>query len=630
MSLFDDADQVTFHTMPQLRAARWNITYYDRDAVAPGYWFVTPYWYLFGERHSNRWTPCQIGPYIYDQDGDLVWAGSCQYENRNVWNFKVIEIDNTPHLALRLVAKPDEPGSDGHMVLLNDQYEEVLRTPIPAADYDTHELQITSNPRRGISIVLYPVQLSLAAFGHPETTVHIDTGGFVEFDLETGERTFQWVAHDHIGLDESYVLVHTDATPNPDYAHLNSVQKTDDGNYLLSARHCDTIYYIDGLDGHVIWRLGGRKSSFAQNFQFERQHDARFLFVNETHMTLTFLNNAGDERIILEPVSSAMHVMLDLTTMTATLLTRYNRPDGQVTNRRGNVQTIDVQFPGPNHTDTSTTNVLAAWSNDAYISEHKLDGTLLMEARFASHRFDTYRAFKFPWVSRAPSNPPALAAAAHGTSSNTSSFFSTTMHVSWNGATEVCRWRFYARAPVVSNATLTNSTGTPDRVEIGTVPKRGFETSFIVPGYMSNISVEALDNNGVILGSSKEEVITTPPIYWPAGTEPPTPGDPEKILAALQRQPEPEPEPVKERKPLVFLLCAFMFMAGLLMGRGAALLPPFLAKPRISPIWRCYFTSTVNLPQTWTWTGRPNGARYSKVEAGEVMNLAERERERDW
>ncbi|KAL4972589.1 ASST-domain-containing protein [Aspergillus desertorum] len=513
--------------MPQLRAAKWNITYYDRDAVAPGYWFVAPYWYLFGERRSNRWTPCQTGPYIYDQDGDLVWAGSCKYGNRNP--------PSRPK-----TGRQTEPGSDGYLVLLNDRYEEVSRTPIPAADYDTHELQITSNPRRGISIVLYPI------------TMHIDTGGFVEFDLETGERTFQWVAHDHIGLDESFVFVHTDAKPNPDYAHLNSVQKTDGGNYLLSARHCDTIYYIDGLDGHVIWRLGGRKSSFAQNFHFERQHDARFLFVNETHMTLTFLNNAGDERIILEPVSAAMHVMLDLTTMIATLLTRYNRPDGQVTNRRGNVQTIDFQLPGSNHTGTSTINVLAAWSNDAYISEHKLDGTLLMEARFASHRFDTYRAFKLPWVSRAPSNPPALAGAAHGASSNTSSFSSTTMHVSWNGATEVRHWRFYARAPVVSNATHMNPTRIPDRVEIGTVPKRGFETSFIVPGYMSNISVEALDINGVIPGSSEEEVITAPPIYWPAGAEPPTPDDPEKILAALQPQPEPEPEPVKEEKPPLY------------------------------------------------------------------------------
>ncbi|KAL4790541.1 ASST-domain-containing protein [Aspergillus venezuelensis] len=487
------------------------------------------------------------------------------------------------------------------MVLLNNRYEEVSRTSIPAADYDTHELQITSNPRRGISIVLYPIEHDLATFGLREITTHIDTGGFIEFDLETGNRTFQWNAHDHIGLDESFVFVHTDEKPNPDYAHLNSVQKTDNGNYLLSARHCDTIYYIDGLDGHIIWRLGGRKSSFAQDFHFERQHDARFLFVNETYMTLTFLNNAADERAILEHVSSAMHVSLDLTTMTATLLTRYNRPDGEVTNRRGNVQTIPFQrhLPGPNRASTSidTTNVLASWSNDAYISEHKLDGTLLMEARFASHRFDTYRAFKFPWVSRAPSSPPVVAAAAHGTRNNMSSSLSTTMHVSWNGATEVRHWRFYARAPsssVISNSTSlnttyavvnatapTNITQIPPRVEIGTVPKRGFETPFTVPGYISNISVEALDANGLVLGSSKDEVITAPPVHWHIGAESPTVDDPAMILASMNPVFEPPAGPIKDSTLQLsasgVLLGALIFLAGLLVGRGTVVLSPLAA-----------------------------------------------------
>ncbi|RDW90549.1 uncharacterized protein DSM5745_02324 [Aspergillus mulundensis] len=650
MALFDDSDQ-----MPHLRAMKWNITYYDRDAVAPGYWFVAPYWYLFGEKHSNRWTPCQVGPYIYDQDGELIWAGSCKYENRNVWNFKVVDIDNTPHLALRLVASPDEPGTDGSMVLLNDRYQEVSRTPIPAADYDTHELQITSNPRRGISIVLYPKQLNLSAFGQPEKTTHIDTGGFIEFDLDTGHRTFQWFADEHIALDESFVFDHTDETPNPDYAHLNSVQKTGNGNYLLSARHCNTIYYIDGSTGHIIWRLGGKRSSFTANFHFERQHDARFLTANETHMSLTFLNNAADERAVFEPFSSAMHVELDLTSMTATLLTLYPRPDGKITNRRGNVQTIRTSglssssVPGPNgtDTDTETTNALVNWSNDAYISEHTLAGTLLMEARFASHRFDTYRAFKFPWVSRRPSQPPALVAFAHGMRANTSAFssLSTTVYVSWNGATEVRRWRFYARAPRPSNSTATYGymNFTNPRVEIGSVPKSGFETAFTVPGYLSHISVEALDVNNRILGFSEEEVVTTPP-YWAAGTgaESPGPDDPEEILAALQPRPElelePEPESVLDGRlsvSVLLLLLALVFMAGLVLGRGAAYLPPLLARVGRVPVgaWR-RVRSLGYLPWvlTWTWMGRSNEAGYSKVEGGEVhiVHLAERERGRDW
>ncbi|KAL4971233.1 hypothetical protein BDW66DRAFT_155861 [Aspergillus desertorum] len=99
-----------------------------------------------------------MSAYIYKQDKcELVWAGSCKYETRNVWKvFKVIDIDNSPYLGLRLVASPEEPASDGHTVLLNDLYEDVSWTPLRATDYDTHKLQITSNPRRSISIVLYP------------------------------------------------------------------------------------------------------------------------------------------------------------------------------------------------------------------------------------------------------------------------------------------------------------------------------------------------------------------------------------------------------------------------------------------------------------------------------------------
>ncbi|KAL4947254.1 hypothetical protein BDW69DRAFT_190357 [Aspergillus filifer] len=101
------------------------------------------------------------------------------------------------------------------------------------------------------------------------------------------------------------------------------------------------------------------------------------------------------------------------------------------------------------------------------------------------------------------------------------------MHVSWNGATEVRHWRFYARARgsslIIFNSTSPNSTYAdanatanakptqcPPRIEIGTVPKRGFETSFTVPGYLSNIS-EVLDVNGLVLGASKDE-ITAPPV----------------------------------------------------------------------------------------------------------------------
>lgn len=133
------------------------------------------------------------------------------------------------------------------------------------------------------------------------------------------------------------------------------------------------------------------------------------------------------------------------------------------------------------------------------MSEFAPDGKLLMDAKFALERFSTYRAYKYTWWSR-PSYPPALIASCHGVNGTE---LSTTFHVSWNGATEVKPWRFYARA---------NETSSSE--QIGTIHKRGFETTFTTLGYMDLISVEALDLNYQVLGQSVI-VRTDPPEYWP-------------------------------------------------------------------------------------------------------------------
>lgn len=44
--------------------------------------------------------------------------------------------------------------------------------------------------------------------------------------------------------------------------HLNAIDKFDDGDYLLSARHMDAIYKISHKDGSIVWQLGGLKNDF--------------------------------------------------------------------------------------------------------------------------------------------------------------------------------------------------------------------------------------------------------------------------------------------------------------------------------------------------------------------------------
>jgi hypothetical protein len=60
-------------------------------------------------------------------------------------------------------------------------------------------------------------------------------------------------------------------------------------------RYTSTIYKISGVDGSIIWRLGGRLSDFKQDFNFSSQHDAKFHSYNSTVTIISFLDNASDE-----------------------------------------------------------------------------------------------------------------------------------------------------------------------------------------------------------------------------------------------------------------------------------------------------------------------------------------------
>jgi hypothetical protein len=127
-------------------------------------------------------------------------------------------------------------------------------------------------------------------------------------------------------------------------------------------------------------------------------------------------------------------------------------------------------------------NVLISWSDAGYHSEFTPSGECVLEAKFASGRFSTYRGYKFDFVGH-PSEPPILKCFVYGVRPETST---TVCYVAWNGATEVASWRFF-----------TMTTGT-----VGTVPKVDFETVFMIEGHINSIWAEALDVHGRTLGQS--------------------------------------------------------------------------------------------------------------------------------
>jgi hypothetical protein len=271
---------------------------------------------------------------------------------------------------------------------------------------------------------------------------------------------------------------------------------------------------VSGKDRRIKWRLGGAKSDFDMDFTFSKQHDVKFVESNGTHHIISFLNNASDEWGNDEKLSSALYVELDTGAepMTARVIKRFNRPDGGLTRLRGNVQTL------PNG------NTFVGWSERGYQSEHAPNGDLLLTARFASTRFLTYRAYKFLFIGR-PSTLPDVVASVYGTNDVD---LTTVIYVSWNGATDVAGWNFYAQ-----------SYDRGDPILVGQTNKTSFETMYIVHGYMDWITAKALDRNGMVRGASKVHR-TDIPFDWKAVgfqglSSSPSPDDPSLINSFMQK-----------------------------------------------------------------------------------------------
>lgn len=464
---------------PDIRAPRFNVSIYKPDLVTPGYWFTAPYGDLRSRLPTTLYQPGQVGPHIYDRDGELVWSGAHLFDDRPTFDFKVAGYGGEQHLTFITnedLHETDSPG--GSAIILDNTYQRgrEIEDRAGRGTMNMHEYNTIDAGRRALTITFESKLADLNVDGETQK-MFIGNNGFSEIDTETGEPVFSWWALDHIDPTES--LVEQPSGPGSygspwDAYHINSVDKNHDGDYLISARYTNTIYKISGKDGQIIWRLDGSKSDFELlGFNMSSQHDARFKSDNETTVVLTFFNNHSDGHHATAHTSAAMEVELDLTTMTARVLKQWDRPDGGLTKLRGNAQRL------PND------NMFVCWSENSYMSEHTGDGELVMEAQIASHRLVTYRAYKMNFTAR-PSEPIAVKAFVFGVDEASAT---TVLYVSWNGATEVKRWKFYNGRDGITE-------------EIGTAEKKGFETTFMASGAYRTVVVEALDAEGSVLGTS--------------------------------------------------------------------------------------------------------------------------------
>ena len=357
---------------------------------------------------------------------------------------------------------------------------------------DVHELNTPAgyNGQIFLQDVYETVPANLTAYGGPADG-YVISGCVQEIEIATESVNFQWCSFDYVPLNQSHISLNppgdgiagTGTAGSPyDYFHLNSIDKDANGDYLVSSRHCDTIYKIAGLNstnpGSIIWYLGGDNSSFSfeGNLNFSRQHMARFQDTSGHVTTISMFDNAFDSgsspTAKTANASSGMIISLDTSTMTARLLQQLVQPEGLLSGSQGAMSIL----PSGNR--------LIGWGSIPAWSEHDSNGDLLYYARFTGPQ--NYRIWKFPFTAHPVARPDILAYAQNCSSK-------LVVYVSWNGATEVKSWIVFG-----------STTRGGEYSSLGIYPKIGYETMVQLnqTGFLSYVYAEALDASGNLLNST--------------------------------------------------------------------------------------------------------------------------------
>jgi hypothetical protein len=448
------SDVMRFHSRPDLHPPAVRI---DRrpSIPVPGRIFLAP-----------EEGPVQSGPMIIDPGGALVWFRPVP-RGQVASDFKVQRYRGEPVLTW-FEGYIGSGAGNGEDHIISTSYRQVA--VVQAANglrADMHEFDILPGGRALIT-AYFPVRWPDSPAPGSRTETVLD-GVVQEIDIRTGLLLFQWDSLDHVPLSASYVA--PDRHKPYDYFHINSVYPDRDGNLIVSARNTWTAYKISHRDGHVIWRLGGKDSTFrlAPDARFAFQHDVRVQAPHDEIVTL-FDNESGPPDI--DPESRGITLRLNMGSRTAALVGVVQHSPPLLAHFEGNVQDLPggIQFMG--------------WGQRPFFTAFA-HSRVILDGHFVDAN-PSYRAFLEPWSATAPGSP-AIAA--------TSTSQRTTVYASWNGATNISRWQVLAGS---RPAALT---------AVRSAPWTGFETAIrLAPE--AYVAVQALDARGRVIGRS--ETIRTP------------------------------------------------------------------------------------------------------------------------
>ena len=254
--------------------------------VGEGYFFISP----FGDQSTYA-----NGPEILGPSGNVVWFHAVP-QGQEASDFRVQRYHGKPVLTWWQGTGLGGLAS-GADYIYNDHYQQIATVNAGnGLSADGHEFLIT--PWNTALILAYTsATADLSSIGGP-TNQTVINGVVQEIDIATGKVLFQWNSEDHVPFSESEQPLPATANSPWDWFHINAIKIDTDGNYLVDARDTWTAYKVSRATGRIIWRLGGKNSSFKPEAApgqtlnnagklFAWQHDPQALATTRTHSSTT-------------------------------------------------------------------------------------------------------------------------------------------------------------------------------------------------------------------------------------------------------------------------------------------------------------------------------------------------------
>jgi Arylsulfotransferase (ASST) len=446
-------DVWNYRSRPDLKPAALTVDKRPAKTAAPGSLFLAP-----------QAGPVNNGPELVGPYGGLTWFDPVP-KGTFVTDFRPQAYEGKPVLTWWQGYVNMSGVGHGVDEIFNSSYRPIATIrSANGVDADLHEFLLTSQGTAWRT-AYKPVIWDASSIKHGSKKEIVFDAIAQEIDIKTGLVLYQWDSLDHVALGSSYSPVARRTGVPWDYFHINSIQPQSDGNVLISARNTSQVYDVSGADGSINWSVGGKQSTFkmGSGTMFYFQHDARL----HNGDILTMFDDAGQP--FKEKQSRALTLKLDGKKNTVTLVSQFFHTPALRAPAEGNNELL------------GNGDQLVSWGQAPFITEFDSTGKAVFDMHFKAFNA-TYRAYRSVWHGT-PTTPPALAAKTRGGK--------TTVWASWNGSTALNKWR------------VLGGSSTTSLKSVGGGAKRSFETAFKLGGSYAYVAVQALDNHGKVLSTSK-------------------------------------------------------------------------------------------------------------------------------